>query len=161
LLCGNIGSTERDLTSRECKRHQKKNLMDRGNVCVEERKGDFELRTPPLYTYQVQTPTCESSFILRKSSCFVSFCCLHSNTCNHISRFVQPHPTSPNHEICYVHWIYRISLLVVRSLLATYIWKLPWQPSDHPLLTLCSITSKAISSPCVFSIIFSLTFYRS
>ena len=45
---------------------------------------------------------------------------------------------------------------------ATYKWKPPRQPSDHPLLqlTLCSITSKAISSPCVFSIAsLMLTFY--
>lgn len=51
LLCGNIGSAEGDLTSRKCKRHQKKILTDRGNVYARERKGDFEWRNVRLYMY--------------------------------------------------------------------------------------------------------------
>ena len=94
LLCRDIGSTEGDLTSRECKRHQKKkNLIDRGNVCVGERKGDFERRTSPLYTYQIQTPTFESSLSYVSLLAFVSFCCLLSNT-------LQPYFSLCNLEIC-------------------------------------------------------------
>ena len=74
LLCRDIGSTKRDLTSRECKRH----LMDRGKVCVGEGRKVWNCETPPLYTYQIQTPTSESSFVLRKSSPFVSLCPLLS-----------------------------------------------------------------------------------